>query len=153
MKDMENFKVRGEISEFIPFAALRDLRLPLFETPIQCGFPSPAEDYRHFIDLNEELIMNPEATFLGRADSNSMEPTVCEGELLIIDCAVEVRNGCLVLAEIDGEFCMKEFHRTATQIVLTSHNEAYEPIIINSEMTVDFRLRGRIIHAIKSFCK
>ncbi len=40
---------------------------------IQAGFPSPPEDYMELaIDLNKELVKNPNATFYGRVKGNSM---------------------------------------------------------------------------------
>ena len=43
------------------------LPLPYADEGIRCGFPSPAQDYiEQSIDLNKELIDNPESTFYGR---------------------------------------------------------------------------------------
>ena len=49
----------------IPFARRTELNLPLFSARVQAGFPSPADDHlERSIDLNEELIQHPAATFL-----------------------------------------------------------------------------------------
>ena len=44
-----------------------------FAPGIKAGFPSPAEDYNHeTLDFNRDLIQNPEATFYGRVEGDSM---------------------------------------------------------------------------------
>jgi DNA polymerase V len=145
---MNFFKVKGEISEMVPLEAFTEMKLPLFASPLKCGFPSPAEDYiREKIDLNKELIKHPDQTFLGRADTDSMEPDIFEGEMLVIDSAVEIYPGNIVVAELNGEFCVKEFARTKDGIVLLPKNRNYDPIFITDEM--DFKLRGRIMYSIK----
>ena len=51
----------------IPFARRTELNLPLFSARVQAGFPSPADDHlERSIDLNEELIQHPAATFFVR---------------------------------------------------------------------------------------
>ena len=47
--------------------------LRLFLCRVLAGFPSPADDYLdEFLDLNKKLIANKSATFLARAEGNSM---------------------------------------------------------------------------------
>jgi len=49
-----------------------ELELP-YAKNISAGFPSPADDYMDMsLDLNKELIKNPNATFYGRVKGNSM---------------------------------------------------------------------------------
>ena len=44
-----------------------------FAPGIKAGFPSPAEDYSHeTLDFNRDLIRNPEATFYGKVEGDSM---------------------------------------------------------------------------------
>ena len=42
--------------------------LTFYKEAVECGFPSPARDFTEgTIDLNEELIPHPNATFIVRA--------------------------------------------------------------------------------------
>ena len=44
-----------------------------FANSIKAGFPSPAEDYLgESLDFNRDMIRNPEATFYGQVEGNSM---------------------------------------------------------------------------------
>ena len=57
------------------------LALPLYLSPVAAGFPSPAEDYiEKKLDLNEQLIRNPAATFFVRVDGDSMARSMEQGE-------------------------------------------------------------------------
>jgi DNA polymerase V len=49
------------------------LELPLFSSPVEAGFPSPADDHiEGRLDLNEHLVRRPAATFFVRAAGESM---------------------------------------------------------------------------------
>ncbi|GGZ87991.1 MULTISPECIES: S24 family peptidase [Sphingomonadales] len=49
------------------------LELPLFGSPVEAGFPSPADDHiEGKLDLNEHLVRRPAATFFVRAAGESM---------------------------------------------------------------------------------
>ncbi|WP_337905560.1 S24 family peptidase [Aeromonas veronii] len=57
----------------IPHPTPDALELPLFLSPVVCGFPSPAQDYiEQTIDLNQICIEHPAATFYVRASGHSM---------------------------------------------------------------------------------
>ena len=48
--------------------------LPLYSDLVQCGFPSPAQDYvEQRIDLNELLVNHPSATYFVKAAGDSMK--------------------------------------------------------------------------------
>lgn len=68
--------------KFYTPAELREvLLIPLFSDPVQCGFPSPAQDYvEQRIDLNELLINHPSATYFVKAAGDSMIEGGISGE-------------------------------------------------------------------------
>ena len=76
-----------EISKPIPFEKRTSLKLPLVSASVEAGFPSPADDHlERGIDLNEELIRNPAATFLVRVRGVSMRDAgIHSGDTLIVD--------------------------------------------------------------------
>ena len=55
-------------------AELREvIALPLFSDLVQCGFPSPAQDYvEQRIDLNAILKKQPSASYFGKEEWESM---------------------------------------------------------------------------------
>ena len=58
-----------------------------FAPGIKAGFPSPAEDYSHeTLDFNRDLIRNPEATFYGKVEGDSMiDAGINNGDIAVID--------------------------------------------------------------------
>ena len=53
-----------------------ELAIPLAQSSVKAGFPSPAQDYMsEEIDLNRLLITHPEATFFVRISGDSIEVT------------------------------------------------------------------------------
>jgi DNA polymerase V len=77
--------------EFIGTAANPSPRegLPLYLSPIEAGFPSPADDYLdRRLDLHEHLVRNRLSTFFLRAHGDSMTGAgIHDGDLLIVDRA------------------------------------------------------------------
>ncbi len=112
-----------------PPVASRPLR-PLLGHKVQAGFPSPADDYvEAWLDLNEHLIEHKDATFFVQATGDSMTGAgIQEGNLLVVDRALEARHGDIVIAVIDGELTVKRLEKRRGKIRLLAENPAYSPI-------------------------
>ena len=131
------------------------LNLDFVDCGIKAGFPSPAQDYlTDSIDLNKELIRRKETTFLARVSGNSlMEAGINDGDLVVIDKSLEVKDGDFVVAFIDGEFTLKEFRRDEEHNCawLIPHNKQFEPIKVTEEN--DFMIWGVLTYTIKQLRK
>ena len=121
--------------------------LPLYEG-ICAGFPSPAEDYTGLnLDLNEFLVKHPAATFYVYAKGNSMiNAGIYDGDLLIVDRALEPKLKSIVIAIIDGEFTVKRINKINKILYLVPDNDIYKPIKITKEM--NFEIWGIVTHTI-----
>jgi len=121
---------------------------PLLLTHIPAGFPSPADDYaEQKLDLNEHLVRNPAATFFVRVEGNSMvDAGIHSGDILIVDRSVEVTNGAIVIAHIQGEFTVKRIERKDDGLYLLPASAAYSPLLITPEMEVE--IWGVVIYVI-----
>ena len=86
-----------------------ELPLQYADAGIFAGFSSPAQDYMdRTLDFNREIIRHPAATFYARVVGQSMEGAgIDTGDIVVIDRALEPRNGDIVVACINGEFTMK----------------------------------------------
>ena len=130
-----------------------NLELQLAES-VKAGFPSPADDCRHdTLDFNRDLIRHPEATFYGRVDGDSMiEAGIGDGDIAIIDRAVEAADGDIVVAYINNEFTMKYLdlsHRKDGYIELKPANRKYSPIRISD--TDNFEVWGVVVWTIRNW--
>lgn len=105
---------------------------PLFLESCQAGFPSPAADYvERELDLNDYCIRHPSATFFVRASGHSMSDIgLKDGALMIVDRAETPGHGDIVIAEIDGEFTVKQLLISCREprITLQPMNPAFAPI-------------------------
>ena len=117
------------------------LRLVLVSpVAVAAGYPSPAQDYFDGrIDLNEHLIKDVTSTFVVRVTGDSMERAgISDGDELIVNRALEPRDGSVVIAVLDGELTVKRLRITATGVVLQAENPRYPDICIPglSELTI-----------------
>ena len=126
------------------------LALPFADGGIKAGFPSPAQDYlTDAIDLNKELVHHTEATFYARVVGDSMRDAgICDGDLLVVDKALEPHDGCRVVACLNNEFTIKEYRLDKENHCawLIPHNAAFEPIKVTEED--DFKVWGVITYTI-----
>ena len=111
------------------------IELPLAETTIPAGFPSPADDYLESrLDLNKELISNESATFYARVKGDSMTLAgISDGDLLVIDKSKTPVNGYVVVCLIDGEFTVKRLENHGNMYFLMPENPDFKPIEIKPE--------------------
>lgn len=104
--------------------------LPLMETPVSCGFPSPAEQYIESpLDLNDLLVKRPAATFFVRAAGDSMLGAgIRPGDILVVDRSATPLDGSIVIACVDGEFTVKYLRRDDAGLRLEPANRKYRAI-------------------------
>jgi len=123
-------------------------KMPLYDLSIPAGFPSPAEDHIDIaLDLNEHLISHPSATFYVYAKGNSMENSgIYDGDLMIVDKAIEPTLKSIVIAIIDGEFTVKRISKINGKLYLLPDNKLYQPIEIKD--TSNFQIWGVVIYTI-----
>jgi len=107
---------------------------------VAAGFPSPAQDYFDGrIDLNAHLIKDITSTFVVRVTGDSMEGAgISDGDELIVNRALEPRDGSVVIAVLDGELTVKRLRITRTGVVLQAENPKYQDIHVPalSELTI-----------------
>ena len=131
----------------------KELKLQ-FAPSIKAGFPSPAQDYLHdSLDFNRDLIRNPEATFYGRVEGDSMiEAGICDGDIAVIDRSIEPCDGDIVVGYVNNEFTIKYLdlkHRKDGYIELRPANKEFKPIRIHADD--DFEVWGVVVWTIKNW--
>ena len=123
--------------------------VPLFVTPIQAGFPSPADDYLDQpLDFNELLIAHPAATFAVRIAGDSMEGIgLYAGDIAVVDRSVTASDGKIILGILDGQFTIKRYRQRGGQFWLEAANPAYKNIPISEDSA--FEVWGVVRHTIR----
>jgi len=122
--------------------------LPLLLAGVQAGFPSPADDFiDKRLDLNEHLVPHPAATFFVRAVGDSMLGAgIHDGDLLVVDRAVEACAGRVVIAAIGGELTVKRLERKGDRMLLAPANPDYPSFDVSERE--DFEIWGVVTHVI-----
>ena len=136
--------------ESLPQEIMPEEQLPgLAQSGIHAGFPSPATDYMtQAIDLNRELVKHPAATFYGRVVGDSMiDAGVEEGDILVIDRALDPKDGDMAVCFVDGEFTLKYLRIEDGGLRLEPANPKYPAIEITEG--VEFRMWGVVTYIIK----
>jgi len=135
-----------------PASAPAGTNPPLMESPVAAGFPSPAEQYAEMpLDLNELLVHNPPATYFVRASGDSMIGAgIRSGDILVVDRSLDAADGSIVIANVDGEFTVKYFRKSADGAVsLEPANPRYRAIVFREGM--ELRLFGIVTAAIHQY--
>ena len=127
------------------------LELPFADGGIKAGFPSPAQDYlTDAIDLNRDIIKHKESTFYARVSGDSMKDAgIGDGDIAVVDKALDANDGDFVVAFIDGEFTIKQFKKDKSGEFgwLVPQNSDYSPIKVTADN--DFLIWGVITFTIK----
>jgi repressor LexA len=125
----------------------RTVDVPLVGTA-PCGRPLLAEEnIEALIPVSTSLARPPHRYFLLRASGDSMtEAGIEDGALVLVRQQPTATNGAVVVALIDDEATIKEFHRSPTVIVLRprSRNRVHRPVVL----TDDFQIQGVVVSAI-----
>lgn len=116
---------------------------------VRAGFPSPAdEEPREKLDLVRLLVRHPASTFFFRVGGTSMvEADMDEGDIIIVDRAIEPYNGCSAVCYIDGEFTVKRVERHADHTMLVAANPKFKPLRITPDN--EFAIWGVVTYVIK----
>ena len=127
------------------------LLLAWVDGTVPAGFPSPAADFqvkRH--DLNDLLITHPAATFMWQARGYSMvELGIEDGDVLVCNRALTPKHGDRVVAEVDGDFTVKQLYKRNGVVQLRSGNPTFPPILFRDGQTMT--ICGVVTASIKRF--
>lgn len=117
----------------LPISSSIPQLLTHFSTAVHAGFPSPAANVDHAsVNLNDHLLVNPNASFLFRVRGISMSGIgVYDNDTLIIDRSITPAHNHIVLAILDdNEFTVKRLHKRGDSIQLLAEHPDFPPIIL-----------------------
>lgn len=116
-------------------ATTKSAKLALYSSQPAAGFPAPGDDeVEATLHIHDLLVKHPATTFFVRVRGDSMEGAgIFSGDILVIDRSLEVRDGAIVVAALNGEMVVKRLRRSGSTEQLISENEAYDPITVGEE--------------------
>jgi len=131
----------------------KSVKAPLFVSEPAAGFPAPADDHvEKALDINDLVVKNPASTFFVRVRGDSMEGAgIFSGDVLVVDRAIEPRDGKIVVAAVYGEMVVKRLKYTSkvSDTLLVSENDRYEPIKVHDND--DCFIWGVVVGSVRLF--
>lgn len=116
---------------------------------VAAGIPILAEEnIIDYISVSEET--DTEDLFALVISGDSMAPRIMDGDIVIVERDVEVENGDIVIARINGENATcKRFRRHTDGVELIPLNPAYEPMFYTSRQvqTLPVVIVGKVVEA------
>lgn len=130
----------------------RTLLIPLVGT-VTCGIPILAEqNIEAMIPVSTDFIRYGSKYFLLKAKGDSMDQVgINDGDMILVKQQPTADNGENVVALIDDEATVKEFHRSGSIISLVprSSNPKHQQIIV----TNNFQIQGIVVETIPKITK
>lgn len=128
----------------------RTVNIPLVGR-VACGLPIFAEEnVEAMIPVSTKLAHPGSRYFFLRVVGDSMnEAGIDDGDFVLVRQQSSAENGDVVVALIDDEATIKEFHKKKNAVILKpkSSNKKHQPIIL----TNNFEIQGVVVKAISNF--
>ena len=118
------------VTAVVSAASVRIGPLPFVAHRVDAGFPSPADDYvETHLDLVDLVDARSPSCFFMRVQGWSMrDEGIFDGDVLVVDRALDPVTGSVVVASVDGELTVKRYLHTGRRPRLLAANEAYPAI-------------------------
>lgn len=157
-KKQQSLQLKENLDPLSEFELLsetpRAIHLPLYQSKVPAGFPSPADDHvEKRLDPSEYLIDQADSTFFVTIQGESMiEAGLMPGDKAVVDKARLPVVGDIVLAMIDGEFTIKTLAKQkngSPKLLPANASGRYAPILIEEPM--QFEIWGVVIGSFRRF--
>ena len=108
------------------------MKIPFMFLHAQAGFPSPATDWvERDLNIADVLVPHAASTYIVRVAGDSMNGIgIFDGDLLVVDKALEAAHGSLIIAVLEGVFVLKRLEVRGDEMWLSSEHPAYPPLFV-----------------------
>jgi DNA polymerase V len=135
--------ILGRLSPAKIFSQYVDSRVP-------AGFPSPAADYEELtLSIDDLVDLRAPNVYLVRVSGPSMIGAgIYDGDVLVVNRALEARSGNVVVAYVDGGMTVKRLQISAAGVWLQPENADYRTLAVTESLHV----WGVATHNLHSLC-
>lgn len=124
--------------------------IPLVGT-VRAGYPvQPIEDIEDYIKTDPFWLRGDDCFFLRVRGDSMTEDHIVDGDFALIRPQTTAENGEIVVAVVNDEATLKEFHREKDHIRLQPKNPKMKPIIIHPE-DGEVSIIGKVIGIFRRF--
>lgn len=112
--------------------------LQFVDTRVPAGFPSPAADYEEVtLSIDELVDLRTPHVYLVRVEGPSMVGAgIYDGDVLVVNRALEARAGHIVVAYVDGGMTVKRLQVSQEGVWLQAENPDYRAIRVTESLHV-----------------
>lgn len=130
-------KTDGSIVAIHKVSRETKVEIPVIDTRVPAGFPSPATDYiEGTLDLNDYVIKHRASTFFMRVDGFSMvNAGIFPDDLLVVDRALDAAHNQIIIAMVDGELTVKRLQIIKEEYWLVPENDEFQPIRVTDDLS------------------
>lgn len=120
------------------------------KSSVAVSFGSPAtESGVGRLRLDEILVRHPEASFLMRIAGDSMRDAgIGDGDLALVDRAIEAVHSHVVIAVVDGDFVCRRLHRRGADVRLQAADPACRDWVAGDDDPL--QVWGVVTHVVRS---
>lgn len=113
-------------------------KIPLYSSKVEAGFASPADDFvEEYLDLNNLLVKQHEATFFVRVSGRSMvDAGIYPDDILIVDRSLEATDGKIIIANLDGDVTVKRLSIQGDSVILKAESAKHKDIPVVGELHI-----------------
>jgi len=127
----------------------RDPGLPIVGR-VAAGSPVLSEEHIEDHCRLGPALFQPRADYLLRVSGMSMRDAgILDGDLLAVHRSVDIRNGQIVVARIDGEVTVKRFRMRGNIAYLIPENPEFEILRVDTRRA-DFCIEGLVVGVIRN---
>lgn len=122
----------NQLTFYVPVQKENSCSVPFYDSSVAAGFPSPADEYTDCkLDINELMINHINDTFYVKVSGDSMiDAGIYNGDLLVVDRSLTANHNDIVIANVNGDFCVKVLDIKNERPILRSRNKQYKDIEI-----------------------
>lgn len=108
------------------------------DTRVPAGFPSPAADYEEVtLSIDELVDLRTPHVYLVRVEGPSMIGAgIYDGDVLVVNRALEARSGQVVVAYVDGGMTVKRLQVSPDGVWLQPENPDYRAFRVTESLHV-----------------
>jgi repressor LexA len=126
---------------------------PTLEVPLlgRIAAGSPVESVAERSSLNfADFAGSPDTFALEVRGESMIDDHICDGDMILLDRPVEVRDGDIVVAQVRGcETTLKRFYREpGDQVRLQPANATLQPIVVPAG---DVQIQGRLLAVLRKY--
>ena len=123
--------------------------LPILVETVPAGFPSPADDYvESRLDLAELTNAGSPSSYFLRVSGESMVGAgIHDGDVLVVDRALDPVSGCVVVACLDNEMTVKRYVKRGGRTMLLAANPEYPALELSGEQ--ELVIWGVVTHSVR----